>query len=536
MQELNQTIELILNYLKGIWIKKRYIIIASWLICPIGWAYVVSLPDTYSSSAKVYADTRNMLQPLLRGLTLSSNPDQEVLHIAKTLFSWDNLEDIAREVDLDVRANNQTEFEKIVDELKSNLTLSSTARENIFTISYKGESPELAQKIVQTTLDKFVESTLGKNREDSDVAEAFLDQQIKEYETRLYEAEQRLADFKRKQSKIIPESSNYYELLKEEKKKLANATLILRELESRYESAQAQLLGEEPVFGLSPETTGPSRASITTQFDARISALESKLDELLIRYTDQHPEVQETQKLLVRLKKSRKDELAEIAKSMAESDGTSSYMYDDLNANPVYQEMKITVANLRSEMASIKVRVEAFQKNVTELEDKINLVPSMEAEQTALNRDYGITRDKYQELLQRKESARLSREAANSTDDVTFRVIDPPKLPKEPSGPMRGLLYTVVLVAGFAVGIAIAFIMSQLKPVVLRASQLKQITGLPVFGVVSHTDGDLIKHQMRRKLITFAVSCSAIVFIYATLMAFEFIFGGMPTHLIARFL
>jgi len=110
MQDLQATIQQVLDYIKGIWIKKRYIIISSWLVCPLGLFFVSQMPDVYESKARVYADTRSMLQPLLRGLAVQTDPDTEIQMIAKTLLSRPNLEEIARNTDLDIAANSPQEF------------------------------------------------------------------------------------------------------------------------------------------------------------------------------------------------------------------------------------------------------------------------------------------------------------------------------------------------------------------------------------------------------------------------------------------
>lgn len=83
MQDLQQTLIQLLDFLKGIWIKKRYVIIFSWLICPLGFFYVTTLPDEFSSKAQVFVDTRSVLQPLLRGLAIQTNPDQEIQMMAR---------------------------------------------------------------------------------------------------------------------------------------------------------------------------------------------------------------------------------------------------------------------------------------------------------------------------------------------------------------------------------------------------------------------------------------------------------------------
>ena len=94
----------LLDYLKGIWIKRRYIIISTWLICPIGWGIVSVMPNVYQSEARVFADTQSILAPLLKGLTVQTNPDIQINLMIKTLLSRPNLERISRMTDLDIQA------------------------------------------------------------------------------------------------------------------------------------------------------------------------------------------------------------------------------------------------------------------------------------------------------------------------------------------------------------------------------------------------------------------------------------------------
>ncbi|GAB3030647.1 XrtA system polysaccharide chain length determinant [Bowmanella dokdonensis] len=529
-----QVLEQVLTYVKGIWIKKRYVIISSWLICPIGWLYVVSMPDTYQSSARVYVDTNSLLRPLLRGLAVYNNPEQQISLVARTLLSRPNLEKIAREADLDITTRNAAEFNELITGLREDIQLSSTRDANIYTISYTSNNPTMAQRIVQITLNEFIESNLGSTRQSSDSAEEFLDKQIKEYEVRLIEAEQRLADFKRSRQQVLPGGSgDFYTQLQNERTLLEQARLRLRELQSQLESAKAQLAGEEPVFGLvTPELE--ANPGVSTQFDHRIASLETNLDELLIRYTDQHPDVVKTRSLLDNLKAERKKQLESMSKVAQD---TGSYnQFGNINQNPVYQQMKITVSNLESEIASIKVRVANFEKNVQDLEEKINLIPELEAELTGLNRDYGITKAKYEELLQRRESAQLSRKAEATSDDVQFRVIDPPLLPTKPTGPMRVLLYTGILIIGFGAGTAMAFLMSQVSPVVVNSSQLVEHFNIPILGSVTHRELARMVKVNRQRLMVFAFSSSVIVAIYVFLVGIEVVYGGFPDHLFGGFL
>jgi uncharacterized protein involved in exopolysaccharide biosynthesis len=155
---MQEVLEQAIDYLKGIWLKRRYIMIATWLICPMGWIMVSQLEDVYESQARVYADTQSILRPLLRGLTVETNPDTQLKLMVKTLLSRPNLERIARMTDLDINASNTEEFEDIISELQSGIKINMSggrSAANIFTISYSAKKPEVAKKVVQSALTVF---------------------------------------------------------------------------------------------------------------------------------------------------------------------------------------------------------------------------------------------------------------------------------------------------------------------------------------------------------------------------------------------
>lgn len=521
MRELQQAIEQVQTYLQGVWLRRRYIVITAWLVCPAGWFFVYNMPPTFEANAKLYVETSTVLQPLLQGLALRTNSDDEIKLMARTLLSRPNLEKIARATDLDIQAKDDKSFESLIDSLQSQIKISASGRENIYVIAYSNPQPQLALKVVQETLNNFVEGRLGSSRADSQAAERFLNEQIADYERRLMEAEIRLSDFKKNRLSLLPgNESDYYGQISSEKRRLEEARLGLRELETRLSSARSQLEGEEPVFGVMPFSSG-SAVRQPTQFDDRIRSLQSQLDNLLIRYTEFHPDVLETKRLLAQLEQQREEELTAMAQFSSENPQQSA----GLNQNAVYQELRISVARLETEVASARVRVKAFEDTVANLESKLNLIPEIEAEFTGLNRDYDITKSKYEALLARRESAELSRRADASQQDVQFNIIEPPRVPLTPSGPNRGLFYTLVLVVGIGAGVFMAFLRSLISPVLTRASQLHSITDLPVFGVVSHTEKAAILRQVRMHFVYFALLSGGLLLCYAALLSNEVLFG-----------
>ena len=125
---MQEVLEQIFDYLKGIWIKRRYLMIATWLICPVGWLVVSQLQDSYESEARVFADTQSILSPLLKGMTVEVNPDKQILQMVTTLLSRPNLERITRMTDLDVQTSTPQEYENLINRLKDNISVNKTGK------------------------------------------------------------------------------------------------------------------------------------------------------------------------------------------------------------------------------------------------------------------------------------------------------------------------------------------------------------------------------------------------------------------------
>lgn len=514
MQDLQKTLDLIIGYIKGVWVKKRYIMICSWLICPIGFFYVASQPDVYQSSARVYVDTRSVLAPMLRGLALQSNPQEEVSMMVRTLLTRPNLEIIARNSDLDITTTNEDQYENLITSLSRSIRLRRAGRENLYTISYTHRNPEMARTVVQETLDLFVEGTKGNNRKESDSANQFIDEQIDEYETRLLNAEQRLVNYKRKYNTLLPNQGSFYANYNTLSAQLEQTRLTIKETEQQIASLSKQVSASQTKTADSAVRNFEGPSSFTTRYDNRIKNLEQTLDQLMLKYTELHPDVIETSNLLDSLNEARKQEIEEY---LAADSGTAT----PEKVGSIANELTLEISRLQGQLASLRVRESNYATKVDDLKQKIDFVPQAEAERTALDRDYNITKRKYEGLLNRRESSELARKADVSTESVQFRILDAPRTPKNATFPNRPLNYTAVLAVGFAAGLGLAFLISQLNPVLIKANQLTALTSYPVLGAVSHLNKKHILKVKRTRLLVFLLSSSIIVGMYAVLMAAE---------------
>ncbi|WP_163834608.1 XrtA system polysaccharide chain length determinant [Spartinivicinus ruber] len=511
---MQDIIGLVVGYLREIWLRRWLVILVAVTVSLVGWFAVIKLPDQYQASARFYVDTQTLLRPLLRGLTVQTNIDNQVNLIVKTLLSRPNTKKIALMADLDyaVDESNPEEFEALMTKLRKEIKLKGSKRENVYTVEYTNANPATAKNVVQSVLTVLVESSLGESREETVSAQRFIDQQLSEYEKRLEEDENKLKEFKRKHAGIMPSAEgDYYQRLEAARAKYESANLELMELDRKYQALQRQLKGEEPSFGFSDR---PAASSVATSYDTRIAALEEQLDGLLLKYTSRHPDVKATREQLGLLKRARKKEIAELKQNP--SSPTS------LDQNPVYQQLKVNLSEVEAEKSSMQVRVQSFKDKVDELEKMVNTIPEIEAQLIALNRGYQVTKRKYEDLLSRRESAQISRKASQATDDVQFKVIDPPHVPNEPVGPHRPLFMSVVFIFSIIIGLGVALLIALLKPSFTSKKILSDVTGLPVLGAVNAVVSDHYRHRQRLFNMTFALTCISFVASYASVMVLFF--------------
>lgn len=480
---MRELLDQLLLQVKGAWRFRWYAVGVAWLVALLGWLVVQLLPNQYAAQTQVYVDTDSVLAPLLKGLAVDRDVENQVGMMQLLMLSQPNLERVARETDLFLDAQSPQEQFKVVAKLQRDIRLEQAPRQNNFTISYVSDDPKRAHSVVQSLLDTFVEDTLGMKRTDVTTAQRFLENQIKEYERRLTESENRLADFKRQNVAVLPGAGgkDYFANLQE-------AATTLQALEGRYQvltqrkvELERQLAGEEPTFGL---VAGSGAGS--DPIDGQIAAIRARRDQLLIVYTDKHPEVQQLDKLIARLEEEKRGG-AKVSSSAPVSTGpvtAGDLMLRQMDMNPVYQNMKNQLGATEAEMAEIRGLISNQRAQVNALQAMIDQIPQVEAELARLDRDYNVNKTQYEALVQRLESANISEEAQQTAETVKFRVVEPPVIPLLPSGPNRVALSTIVLLASLAAGLGTALLLAQLRPVFSSRDMLAQLTGLPVLGSV----------------------------------------------------
>ena len=518
---MDELINQLITILRGMWRHRWQGLAVAWLVAVVGSLVVLAVPDKYEATARVFVDTQSILKPLMSGLAVQPNVDQQVAMLSRTLISRPNVEKLVRMADLDLATGDKKAQDALIDHLTQTLEIKNLGRDNLYILSYRDTNPEKARKVIQSLVSIFVESSLGATRKDSDTARKFIDEQIKVYVAKLEDAERRLKEFKLKNIETqTTDGQDMAGQLGAISAQLRQARLELREAENARDAARKQLDVERALTANSLLSDKPMVIS-TPEVDARIEVQRRNLDALLQRFTDEHPDVMGARRLIRELEELKRREIQELRKTaIANPTAVGS------NNSLAYQELSRVMAMSEVQVASLNARVAEYELRYSRAREAMKTAPQIEAEFAQLNRDYDINKKNYNDLVSRRESASMSGELESASGVADFRLIDPPRTSPKPVAPNRLLLMPMALLFSLAAGFGISFVLSQWRAVFFNGRAMSEVLGVPLLGVVSMVLDDGATARRKRELKKFLVATGGLLVAFGAGMVTLFILSG----------
>jgi polysaccharide chain length determinant protein (PEP-CTERM system associated) len=503
MQEI---VEQLRSVLRGLWFYKWWGFITTVIFGIGGVIAAFVIPSKYEAAARVYVDTQSILKPLMQGLAVQPNVEQQVAMMGRTLISRPNIDRVMRMADLDLKMKSAGERELYIDNLLKDVEFKAVqGATNLYLINYRNEKPESAKAVVQALLGIFVEGSLVKKNTDGDTARRFLDEQIKTSEQRLLQAEEALKEFKIKNLNVMPNlAQDYIAKSGDFQNQVTQAKLELRQAEYARDAIKTQLNGEAATMALPGGDLGPIEAAPKarpTELDERVESTRKRLDDFRSRFTEEHPDVVGTRRILEQLESQRDVERrVEAARPVPAQQRRQAQQA----ANPVFQQLKISLADAEAQIASLRARVADYEIRLSKSREAALTIPKVEAQYIQLTRDYDVNRKHYEQLLERRQSAQTSTEMDGAAGVAEFRVVDPPRVSAQPVWPNRNLLLLLGLLASIGAGFAAAFIRDQSRPTFFDLRTLRNVTQVPILGAVSLFNDAKAKSRARVSGMTFA--------------------------------
>jgi polysaccharide chain length determinant protein (PEP-CTERM system associated) len=501
-------------YMRAIWRRKWTVALICWVVCAIGWAGVFFVPDKFESQARVHVNVSSLLTPLLRGIAIDTNPSAQLNFFQQTLLSRPNLEQLVHLADLDARTQSAEEKDAQLRALAATITVKPQGPD-LFTISYQNRNPVVAKNVVQGVVTIFAESTARSSRSEMDNAQRFLGEQIASYEKQLRSAEERRATFREKYADILPNAASGGGRLEAARAEVQKARLDLEDAISKRDSLRKEI-GSIPQM-LNVDQLAPviiNNGGTRSQTRIRLDEAQRQLDALLLRFTDQHPDVVALRRQIAALQTQADAEGRGGGGGGSSSSGTRKTSV----SNVVYEQMKLRLVDAEGTVATMQRRLDEAKADEARMEAIVQATPGVELQVQNLDRDYEILKKNYEEMLARREATRIAEAADTQADKIQFAIVDAPQVPLKPVAPNRPLLFSGVLFAGLGASIGISLLLAQLDRSFATLSSLRAL-GLPVIGGVSMVD--LIDMRRRRMLqiAGLGASAAALLIVYGALVA-----------------
>jgi polysaccharide chain length determinant protein (PEP-CTERM system associated) len=481
----------LLNSLRAELIRFRYwfvmlFIAISFMVLLLG----ITWPKKYTTSAVLFADQTTIIEPLLKDSAPMTKIDRSE-QAREIIWTRGIMLAVAKEVGLVDKNSTQEQEEQAIRRIRSGLSVKAEGNRSYFRISYVANDPDHSFELLNTVVNVFMEDTVKKKRAESLGAYNFIDAQVQSYKKQLEQAESRLKDFNSQNTDGT--EADVAARLAALRQQIEMLNISIEESESRYKTIQQQL-GSEGQYLQAKGQIDDLRQ--------RRQSLALQLEQLLLSYEEGYPDVI-----------SIRAQIAELDATIGKLQRAGDVYADTQKAeNPLYEELRKQLANADVELRSQKRRMQSLIALQEQEFARQQRVASNQAMLSELTRDYDVIRKTYDDMLQKKEAARLSMTLDIEGQGVSYRIQEPATFPLKPSGfyfihfafigPILGLLIPL--------GLLIAYVLFDPHLRSARALQKQLPEDIRLIGVIPHYRSPLGDRLLKKDmLLILAVSILA---------------------------
>jgi polysaccharide chain length determinant protein (PEP-CTERM system associated) len=510
---------------QAMWRHRWLAVGTAWLVCTAGWIGTSFMPTRYESTARVYLNADPLLTPLLRGLAADTDPSRHLDFMQKTLLSRPNLEQLVRLTDLDTQLRTPGETEALFQRLARDVSVTPVTA-NLLTLSYRDSNPVMAKNIVQSLLTIFAEKMAGSSRADMDNAKRFLDGEIASYLDQLRAAEKRRSDMAEKFPDIVrnrspdaPGGDDNGNRLEQARATVSQLKLELADATSKRDTIQKELTSVPTTLTVDHGPAVIIQGGRLSPLDERLQELRRNLDSLLLKYTEEHPDVKAARHSIAQLE-------ADAKNSPGGGAGASGIGNKGQIANGAYDQIKVRLVDAEAVVNAMQRRLSEAESQQAKIEQIAKSAPGVLQQAQDLDRDYSILKRNYMELVARRESTQIANAADTKTEKIQFRVVDPPQVPVVPAAPNRPLLVTLVLALGIGAAVATPLLLMQLDRSFGTLNQLRNL-GIPIVGSVSRLSIGAAQRRATFQFVAVTASTLILVAVYGTLLVLSIRFHSL---------
>ncbi|MCC4269659.1 hypothetical protein LL254_02970 [Marinobacter nauticus] len=456
-------------------------------------------PYKYQSETIIFVDDRNIIAPLMEGRAVATEINDRTSAAKELLMSRSLIEKVA--LDSEIYPNAPADpaaLEYRIASIRSGLSVRPRG-DSYFSIGFSSTSQMEAFRVAQRLGQVFIEETKDRKRAESRNAYDFIDKQVKSYEQQLAQAENRLKEFLSENTDGTEQEANAR--MAQLRNQLELAELEKKELETRAASLQGQLSGIRPTI---------RQGRTEDAYRERIRILEERLDSLRLQYHDTYPDIVILREQLAELRKQR-DQAAEQPTDISSLEGEEA-------VNPLYQELRANLSTTRADMATVETRIESLSRLLEQQARRMERIQANKAQYSELTRDMEVNREIYDDLLKRREKARVSMHLDIEGQGLNYRINETAQFPRTPSGPQFSMFAAAGLFLGLVAPFGAVAGLLQVDPRIRARKQLEEDIGLPVLVEIPEVRTPYEKRRDRKVTVLIGIFAVLTVTVYVTIV------------------
>jgi len=475
-------------------IYQRKALFASIFLLTMAGAIVTSylLPKKYEARSVVFIE-QSVIAELVRGIAMTPSVQAQIRVLTTSMMSRPMLMQVIQELDLDLNRSDE-EMEMLLNQLRGSTRINLRERDGLFTVSFTDQNPRIARDYVNTLVRRYIEDNLSSKRDESLDATSFLSEQIDIYRQRLDQVESEIRGLRREKGHVLDHTEGDIRL---EIAAIDNKLEEMRIRRSQLEAQASMTTSMDSLFEF--DTLDP--------VDGRLAALESQLDDLLIRYAEEHPEVRKVRSEIARLE--------ERVQNQSLSDPDPLYADTMSLESPAMPDQGGSMFDIQ--LSGLQASEQRLLRQKSELQQLLNDIPQVQAELEVLLRDRDEQQRIYDQLMVRLGQSELSKQMEIQDKAATFRIIESAVLPVIPSSPNRPMIMVAGMFFGVAVAFGLIFLLDFMDHSVRDVDLLKRL-GFPVLAVIPKKENkEALVRQRRKTMLFFLVTGLCFTFLLSFL-------------------
>lgn len=459
-------------------------------------------PRKYVASTTILAQESSIITPLMEGAAAPTANKNRANMARDVIFSRKVMAKILEAGGWMATNPSPVEQDRLAEAIKSRTQVQIT-RDNLITIAYSDNNAKRTFEVARAFAQLFISESLTSKQRESREAYEFINSQVEAYRAKLTDAEDKLKAYRDANADARPGSE-------------ADTAARISQLRTQIETARMDMMERRSMEGsLASQLNGESEVNTVQTangvLQAQLGELQAQLNKLQLTYTDSYPDV-------VRIR----HQIDDLKKQLAAADqrqqaGTPTALDSNVMFNPAYQQIKTQLATARAASASAAARMGASESMLQAELKRSARIANSENVTAELTRDYNVNRDVYQDLLKRRENARVSMNLDAEQRGLNFLVQNPAVMPLSPTG-LRFLHFGLAgmgLSLTLPLGLLLALVW--FDPRVRSVWQLEQAIGTPVLASIPFypTPGDRRRDRMRNTIVGLIVIGVGAVYLIA---------------------